>query len=102
MKKPLKSEYWREGQLENRFDVKRRVIAIEGPWMGLDMGGIMQNEVIVAELSHPAHTIIDMGENALVGSWFHLHMVKPDGIFGLLKHREWLNMYLLTVMVQLY
>jgi len=76
----LEVEYWREGQLENRFDVKRRVIAIEGPWMGLDMGGIMQNEVVVAELSHPAHTIIDMGENALVGSWFHLHMVKPDGI----------------------
>ncbi|MEC8669748.1 MAG: hypothetical protein VXY11_00795 [Candidatus Thermoplasmatota archaeon] len=76
----LEVEYWREGHLENRFDVKRRVIAIEGPWMGLDMGGIMQNEVVVAELSHPAHTIIDMGENALVGSWFHLHMVKPDGI----------------------
>ncbi|MEC8789056.1 MAG: hypothetical protein VXX17_03235 [Candidatus Thermoplasmatota archaeon] len=76
----LEVEYWREGQLETRFDVKRRVIAIEGPWMGLDMGGIMQNEVVVAELSHPAHTIIDMGENALVGSWFHLHMVKPDGI----------------------
>ncbi|GIQ96165.1 MAG: hypothetical protein CM15mP1_0610 [Methanobacteriota archaeon] len=76
----LEVEYWREGQLENRFDVKQRVIAIEGPWMGLDMGGIMQNEVVVAELSHPAHTIIDMGENALVGSWFHLHMVKPDGI----------------------
>ena len=76
----LEVEYWREGQLENRFDVKRRVIAIEGPWMGLDMGGIMKGEVIVAELSHPAHTIIDMGENALVGSWFHLHMVKPDGI----------------------
>ena len=76
----LEVEYWREGQLETRFDVKQRVIAIEGPWMGLDMGGIMQNEVVVAELSHPAHTIIDMGENALVGSWFHLHMVKPDGI----------------------
>lgn len=88
----LEVEYWREGQLENRFDVKRRVIAIEGPWMGLDMGGIMQNEVLVAELSHPAHTIIDMGENALVGSWFHLHMVKPDGIFwsvetqGMVEH----------------
>ena len=63
----LEVEYWREGQLENRFDVKRRIIAIEGPWMGLDMGGIMQNEVLVAELSHPAHTIIDMGENALCG-----------------------------------
>ena len=88
----LEVEYWREGQLENRFDVKRRVIAIEGPWMGLDMGGIMQNEVVVAELSHPAHTIIDMGENALVGSWFHLHMVKPDGILwsvetqGMVEH----------------
>jgi len=76
----LEVEYWNEGQLEKRFDVKRRVIAIEGPWMGLDMGGIMQNEAIVAELSHPAHTIIDMGENALVGSWFHLHMVNTDGI----------------------
>ena len=76
----LEVEYWREGQLEKRFDVKRRVIAIEGPWMGLDMGGIMKNEVNVAELSHPAHTIVDMGENALVGSWFHLYMVKPDGI----------------------
>ena len=88
----LEVEYWREGQLETRFDVKRRVIAIEGPWMGLDMGGIMQNEVVVAELSHPAHTIIDMGENALVGSWFHLHMVKPDGILwsvetqGMVEH----------------
>ena len=76
----LEVEYWNEGQLEKRFDVKRRVIAIDGPWMGLDMGGVMKNEAIVAELSHPAHTIIDMGENALVASWFHLHMVKPDGI----------------------
>lgn len=76
----LEVEYWNEELLEKRFDVKRRVIAIDGPWMGLDMGGVMQNEVIVAELSHPAHTIIDMGENALVASWFHLHMVKPDGI----------------------
>ena len=56
--------------------------------MGLDMGGVMQNEVIVAELNHPAHTIIDMGEHALVGSWFHLHMVKADGIFGLSKQRN--------------
>lgn len=76
----LEVEYWNEGKLEKRFDVKRRVIAIDGSWMGLDMGGIMQNEAIIAELSHPAHTIIDMGENALVGSWFHLYMVKSDGI----------------------
>ena len=47
---------------------------------GIRYGWHNANEVIVAELSHPAHTIIDMGENALVGSWFHLHMVKPDGI----------------------
>ena len=88
----LEVEYWNEGLLEKRFDVKRRVVAIDGPWMGLDMGGVMQNEVIVAELNHPAHTIIDMGEHALVGSWFHLHMVKADGIFwsveteGMVEH----------------
>lgn len=76
----LEVECWNEKSLEKRFDVKRRVIAIDGPWMGLDMGGVMQNEQIVAELNHPAHTLIDMGEYALVASWFHLHMVKPDGI----------------------
>ena len=76
----LEVEYWNEGQMENRLDVKRRVVAIDGPWMGLDMGGVMQNGEIVADLSHPAHTIVDMGEHALVGSWFHLHMVKSDGI----------------------
>ena len=43
----LEVEYWKEGQLENRFDVKRRVIAIEGPWMGLDMGGIMKTKLLL-------------------------------------------------------
>ena len=76
----LEVEYWNEGILEKRFDVKRRIVSIDGPWMGLDMGGVMQGEAIVAELSHPAHTIIDMGGQALVGSWFHLHLVNPDGI----------------------
>ncbi len=76
----LEVEFWKGGELEKRIDVTRRVIAIDGCWMGLDMGGVMHNEIIVAELSHPAHTIIDMGVNALVGSWFHLHMVTQSGI----------------------
>ncbi len=76
----LEVEYWQSNQLTKRFDVNRRVISIDGPWMGLDMGGVMHDETIVAELSHPAHTIINRGDTALVGSWFHLHCVNTDGI----------------------
>ena len=40
----------------------------------------MHDENLVAELSHPAHIIIDRGDSALVGSWFHLHSVNADGL----------------------
>ncbi len=76
----LEVESWNEGQLEKRFDVNRRIISIDGDWMGLDMGGVMYQGNIVGELSHPAHTIIDLGDTALVGSWFHLHMLNHNGI----------------------
>tara|TARA_B100000700_G_scaffold331074_1_gene461192 strand:+ start:389 stop:1864 length:1476 start_codon:yes stop_codon:yes gene_type:complete len=76
----LEIEYWESQELTKRFDVNRRVVSIDGPWMGLDMGGIMRDENLVAELSHPAHIIIDRGESALVGSWFHLHNVNDDGL----------------------
>ncbi len=76
----LEIEYWNSQQLTKRFDVNRRVVSIDGPWMGLDMGGIMRDEKLIAELSHPAHIIIDRGESALVGSWFHLHNVSEDGL----------------------
>ena len=75
----LEIEYWNSGNLEKRFDVNKRVVSIDGPWMGLDMGGVMNGESIVAELHHPAHTLIDKGDYVLVGSWFHLHKITTDG-----------------------
>jgi len=75
----LEIEHWNNGVLEKRFDVNKRVVAIDGPWMGLDMGGVMYGEELVAELHHPAQIVIDRGENALVGSWFHLHLISKQG-----------------------
>ena len=75
----LEIEYWNSGNLEKRFDVNKRVVSIDGPWMGLDMGGVMHDESIVAELHHPAHSLIDKGDYALVGSWFHLHKITSNG-----------------------
>lgn len=75
----LELEYWADGVLEQRFDVNKRVVAIDGPWMGLDMGGVMHGDKLVAELHHPALIVIDRGEHALVGSWFHLHLVSQQG-----------------------
>lgn len=76
----LEIEYWQSGTLIKRFDVNRRVIAIDGPWMGLDMGGIMHDEVLVAELNHPVHSIINRGNSCLAGCWFHLHFVSQEGL----------------------
>ena len=76
----LEIEYWESQKLIKRNDVNRRVIAIDGLWMGLDMGGIMHDEALVAELNHPAHIVIDRGESALVASWFHLHSVNVEGL----------------------
>ncbi len=75
----LEIEYWNSGNLEKRIDVNKRVVSIDGPWMGLDMGGVMHDEIIVAELHHPAHSLIDKGDYALVGSWFHLHKITSEG-----------------------
>jgi hypothetical protein len=75
----LEIEYWNDVNLVKRSDVNHRVVAIDGPWMGLDMGGLMCDEEIVAELHHPAHTVIDRGGHALVGSWFHLHRISKQG-----------------------
>ena len=76
----IEIEHWQSQQLIKRYDVNRRVVAIDGLWMGLDMGGIMYDETLVAELNHPAHIVIDRGESALVGSWFHLHNVNKEGL----------------------
>ena len=76
----LEIEHWDSGQLTKRFDVRRRVVSIDGNWMGLDMGGVMYGEEVVAELHHPAHLLIDQGESCLAGSWFHVHKITPSGI----------------------
>lgn len=76
----LEIEHWDSGQLTKRFDVRRRVVSIDGNWMGLDMGGVMHGEEVVAELHHPAHLLIDQGESCLAGSWFHVHKITPSGI----------------------
>jgi len=76
----LEIEHWNSEELIKRFDVNRRVISIDGPWMGLDMGGIMRDEVLVAELSHPVHSLINRGDSCLAGSWFHLHFVTQEGL----------------------
>lgn len=75
----LEIEYWNSGNLENRIDVNKRVVSIDGPWMGLDMGGVMYESEVVAELHHPAHILINKGDHVLVGSWFQLHKVTKDG-----------------------
>ena len=85
----LEVEHWQSNQLLKRFDVKRRVVSIDGSWMGLDMGGVMHDETLVAELSHPAHTIINRGDTALVGSWFHFTVLTKMASSGLLKLRAW-------------
>ena len=76
----LEVEFWTNGNLERRFDVRRRVISIDGPWMGLDMGGIMFLDAVVAELEHPVNTILNYGEYCLASCWFHLHKIEKDGI----------------------
>ena len=76
----LEIEYWNGSNLEKRIDTRSRVVSIDGPWMGLDMGGVMLNGEVVAELSHPAHTLISTDESVLVGSWFHLHSINSQGI----------------------
>ena len=76
----LEIEYWLSGNLEKRLDIGRRVIAIAGRWMGLDMGGVMFDEEIVAKLDHPVNRIIDFGDYCLAASWFHLHRIEKDGI----------------------
>ena len=75
----LEVEYWISGTLKNRIDVKNRIVAIDGPWMGLDMGGVMFGENIVFEIQHPVRTIINKGDYCLIGCWFHLHKVTEDG-----------------------
>ena len=76
----LEVEYWHEGQLQKRFDTKRRVISIDGMWMGLDMGGVMFGEDVICDLQHPANILLDRGDHCLVGSWFHLHKISNQGI----------------------
>lgn len=76
----LEIEYWNSSSLEKRIDVNKRVVSIDGPWMGLDMGGVMHESEIVAELQHPVHILIDKGDHVLAGSWFHLHKITKDGI----------------------
>ena len=66
--------------MDKRFDVGRRVIAIDGQWMGLDMGGVMFDGKIVAELDHPVNRIIDFGDYCLAASWFHLYRIEKEGI----------------------
>ena len=75
----LEVEVWLAGTLERRFDVKRRVISIDGPWMGLDMGGVMHDGQVVQELQHPVHTLINCGDYVLAASWFHLYKVTLQG-----------------------
>ena len=77
--KKLEVEYWNEGQMENRLDTKRRVVAIESV-DGIGYGRCDAEWCDSCRIESPAHTIVDMGEHALVGSWFHLHMVNSDGI----------------------
>ena len=83
----LETEYWNGSNLEKRIDTRSRVVAIDGPWMGLDMGGVMLDGEIVAELNHPVHTIISFGGRVLVGSWFHLYSINSEGIIWSVETR---------------
>ena len=65
--------------MQKRIDTKSRVISIEGEWMGLDFGGIMFGEEIIAELKYPVHTVIDCDTEVLAASWFQLHKANKDG-----------------------
>ncbi|MDP6869270.1 MAG: hypothetical protein QGI21_00650 [Candidatus Poseidoniaceae archaeon] len=76
----LEVEVWSDGVLLSRSDTRSRIVAIDGGWRGLDMGGVMLDDELVAELQHPVHLIIDFGEYCLAGSWFHLHRINKLGI----------------------
>jgi len=76
----LEVEFWHSGNLQKRMDVNKRVVSIDGPWMGLDMGGVMHGSEIVTELQHPVHLLINKGNHVLAGSWFHLHKITTEGL----------------------
>tara|TARA_Y100000287_G_scaffold184293_1_gene184942 strand:+ start:1592 stop:3031 length:1440 start_codon:yes stop_codon:yes gene_type:complete len=76
----LEVEYWIGSSMQKRIDTKSRVISIDGEWMGLDFGGIMFGEEIIAELKYPVHTVIDCDTEVLAASWFQLHKANKDGI----------------------
>ncbi|MGB1588974.1 MAG: PKD domain-containing protein [Candidatus Poseidoniaceae archaeon] len=76
----LEVEFWKNENLERRIDTKSRVISIDGQWMGLDYGGVLKGEKLVAELTYPVHTLIDRGNSVLAASWFHVHCIDENGI----------------------
>ncbi|MGB1819176.1 MAG: hypothetical protein ACPHK2_06100, partial [Candidatus Poseidoniaceae archaeon] len=88
----IEVECWRDGKLVERSEPKGRVVAIDGVWLGLDMGGVQYYDKLAAELQHPVKKIIDGGERALLASWFHIYMVNKDEILWSVEHQGMVEM----------
>ncbi len=83
----IEVECWRDGQLIERNEPKARVIALEGVWQGLDMGGVQYYGEVVADIQHPIRNIIDGGEKVLATAWFHIYLIDKDGISWSVEHQ---------------
>ena len=83
----IEVECWRDGELIERSEPKARVIALEGLWQGLDMGGVQYYGDIVADIQHPIRNLIDGGEKVLATAWFHIYMIDKNGISWSVEHQ---------------
>ena len=88
----IEVECWRDGKLVERSEPKGRVVAIDGVWLGLDMGGVQYYDKLAAELQHPVKKIIDGGDRALLASWFHIYMINGDEIVWSVEHQGMVEM----------
>ena len=83
----IEIECWRDGELIERNEPKSRVIALDGVWQGLDMGGVQHYGEIVADIQHPIRNMIDGGERVLATAWFHIYLIDKDGISWSVEHQ---------------
>jgi hypothetical protein len=83
----IEVECWRNGKLIERNEPKARVVALDGVWQGLDMGGVQHYGEVVAEIQHPIRNMIDGGERVLATAWFHVYLINKDGISWSVEHQ---------------
>ena len=83
----IEVECWRDGELIERSEPKARVVALDGVWQGLDMGGVQHYDEVVAKIQHPIRNLIDGGERVLATAWFHIYLIDKDGISWSVEHQ---------------